>query len=38
MREHPEIAHDVTDLHQLADWLEAGARRVATGNGDPDGV
>ena len=38
MRERPEIAHDVTDLHQLADWLEVGARRVAIGNGDPDGV
>jgi putative hydrolase of the HAD superfamily len=38
MRERPEIAHDVTDLHQLADWLEAGASRVEIGNGDPDGV
>ena len=38
MRERPEFAHDVTDLHQLADWLEAGASLVEIGNGDPDGV
>ncbi len=38
MRERPEIAHDVTDLHQLADWLEASVSRVAIRNGDPDGV
>ena len=30
--------HTVTDLHQLADWLDTVASQLAVGNGDPGGV